>query len=252
MADDPALERVRAAIRRLDGPQTMVELRRCEARLAADPWYQAITEYVLRRLWRPAPDGRTNEGGAETRARLAVGPLQQVLRWLLREEIDAARRLFVEGRFAETRQVCERAARIDGQCAALALLRSMAMARGAPDHWSTLLEARRWLTVAATDPALQAECRVTADSIDSALGRRERAEVTRLSESYTGIWRVYDRRTLYYYEAVNMRASLVTLGGKVSRARQKCRPGTTSARSLDALARAVTEDIAMLRGLLRI
>lgn len=243
VADVPALERLRLAIRKLDGPQSIAELRCCQARLAADAWFQTIAEYVLRRLWQPAPDGRTD---AEGPAQLAVGPLQQVLGWLLREEIDMATRLFRAGRFAEARRVCEHGARIDGQCARLALLRGLAMARDAPEHWSTLLEARRWLTVAATDPALQEPCRVAADRLDDALGRRERAEVNRLTESYAGIWRVYDRRTLHYVEAVNLRASLVTLGGKIERARKKCRPGAPATKSLEALARAVTRDIAML------
>jgi hypothetical protein len=245
VADGSALERLRIAIRDLDGPRTIAELRCCQAGLATDAWFQTIAEYALRRLRQPA-DGHADAGGTERPAQLAAGPLQQVLGWLLREEVDTATRLFRAGRFAETRRVCERGARIDGRCARLALLRGLAMARDAPEHWSTLLEARRWLTVAATDPALREQCRVGADRLDDALGRRERAEVNRLNDSYTGIWRVYDRPRLHHVEAVNLRASLVTLGGKVERARGKCRPGTPAARSLESLARAVTGDIAML------
>ncbi|MFI5910063.1 hypothetical protein [Dactylosporangium sp. NPDC051541] len=243
MTDAAALERLRAAIRRLDGPRTAFELDRCEAVLATDAWYRSVAEYARRRLWQP-------EGGPGGDGGLAVGPLQRVLRWLLREEIELATRLFADGRFAETRQVCERAARIDGHCAPLALLRGMAMVREHPDRWATLIEARRWLTVAATDPALEAECRRAAEWLDEALERRERAEVTSLTENYTGIRKVYNRTTLYYVEAVNMRASLVALGGKAERARKKVRPGTPAARSLDALIRAITSDIAMLRAAL--
>jgi hypothetical protein len=243
VVDVLALERLRRAIRTLDGPQTVAELGCCQALMPADAWVQTITEYVLRRLRQPPPGGRAD---AAAPAQLAVGPLQQVLGWLLHEEIETAARLFRAGRFAEARRVCEDGARIDGRCARLALLRGLAMARDAPDHWSTLLEARRWLTVAATDPALQDQCRVAADLIDDALGRRERTEVNRLNESYTAVWRVYDRRTLYYVEAVNLRASLATLGGTIGRARKRCRPGASAAKSLESLARAVTRDIAML------
>ncbi|GAA3288230.1 hypothetical protein GCM10020218_053520 [Dactylosporangium vinaceum] len=242
MAGDPALERVRAAIRRLDAPRTLAELARAEPRLGADPWYRTVADYVQRRLWQPASEPAPGS--------LAVGSLQQVLRWLLAEEIAAAAGLFAEGRYADTRRVCERAARIDGQCAQLALLRGMAMAADAPKDWATLIEARRWLTVAATDPALQDECRRAAEHLDAALDRRERTEVTRLAEGYAAIRRVYDRTTLYYVEAVNMRASLVALGGKVDRARRRCRPGRPGARSLDALARTITSDLAVLRAAL--
>jgi hypothetical protein len=252
MADDPALERLRAAIRRLDGPQTMAELGRCKARPPADARYQSIADYALRRLWRPAPGRATDAAGADPDTGLAVGPLQQVLQWLLREEIEEATRLFVEGHFAETRRVCEQAARIDGHCARLALLRAMAMARDAPNDWLTLLDARRWLTVAATDHALQDECRRTADRLDDALSHQEQAELKRLTENYNGIRRVYARPALYYTEVVNMRASLIALRGRIDHARKLCRPSTTAARSLDALARAVTSDLASLRAMLRI
>jgi hypothetical protein len=238
---DPALERVRAAIRRLDGELTVTELRRCRSRLAADPWYQTVDDYVARRLWRVGP-GRQPDA-------LAVGTLQQLLRWLLREEIDQAARLFLQGRFADTRRVCERAARIDGHCAELALLRCMAMVRDEPDSWTTLREARRWLTVAATDPTLAEQCRLAAEALDTLLDRHERVEIGRLTEQYAAIRRVYDR-PLYRLEMQNMRASLVKLGGEIRRTRPRCRPGGLAARSLEALRRAVTSDIAELRRLL--
>jgi hypothetical protein len=245
---DPALERVRAAIRRLDGELTVAELRRCQPRLAADPWYQTVAEYVARRLWQPGPGPH---GRPDPVTGLAVGPLQQVLRWLLREEIEQATRLFLQGRFAETRRVCEHAARVDGHCAELALLRCMAMVREEPDRWPTLLEARRWLTVAATDPTLQEQCRQAAEALDDLLARRERDELERLTEQYVTLRRVYNR-PLYRVEMQNMRASMVNLGGEIRRALDQCRPGTLTARSLEALGQAVSTDIAELRRLLRL
>jgi hypothetical protein len=242
-SDDRALERIRSGLRRRDAGQTVAALSRCDATLANDPWYQTVRGYALDRLGQPAQDPPLDADPA-ARSALGLRSLQHVLQWLLREEFDAANRLLREGRFDETLQECVNAARIDGRYAELAWIRAVAILGAGADSWSALVEARRWLTVAATDPALLAKCQLTAEKIGSAQRCLEQAQVNRLTTRYNGIVRAYDRPVIYQVEAVNMRASLIALKADVARARKECRAGTPSAKSLSALADTIAALIA--------
>jgi hypothetical protein len=238
-SDDRALELLRSGLRRRDVAQTVAALRQCDATLANDAWYRTVREYALNRLGQSA-----REPDSAARSAPGLGSLQQVLQWLLREEFETASRWLRAARFDEALQECHKAARIDGRHAQLAWIRAVAILGDEAPRRSKLVEARRWLTVAATDPALHAQCQLIAKKIDRVQRRIEESQVNGLINRYNGIVRAYDRPTIYQVEAVNMRASLVALKTDVARARKECRAGTPSATSLAELADAISARIA--------
>jgi hypothetical protein len=242
MVDEGPLEELRSALRRRDARRTVAKLRLCDVQLAGDAWYLSIRTYVMERLRRSAAPSTAVSGSA-----LVMGDLQKILRWLLREEADLGRQLVRAQRYTEALQACKTAARIDGRCARIALTRAVALSGAHPNSRPTLVEALRWVTVAATDSTLHDECDLLARQIDTSIGRLELAEANQLVTRYNGIIRAYNRPVLYRVEAANMRASMATLGADVIRARRGCRSGTPAARALTSLANAIADIQAQLR-----
>ncbi|MFL6074420.1 MAG: hypothetical protein ACJ73S_13585 [Mycobacteriales bacterium] len=246
------LEEVRTCLRRGDSTGAVRILRRYEPMSQGDAFYAAVLAYA-------SPDRSPD-----------VFRLEEVLRWLAREELDAAERSIQAGRYEEALEACRRAHRVvpRGALAALRFAQAIVgVVRERPPDQKTLRaylrDARRWAAIAADDPSLHAEYVPLATEIDTYLGRveerlhgpgpvarpdaddelrRERYladEVDKLFNRYNDLVRRYVGRPLEPYELDSMHSSFASLGADVRHLRNQHTSDSWVGRRLANLARAI-------------
>lgn len=252
------LAEVRACLRRGDPTGAVRILRRYEPMSQGDGFYAAVLAY--------ATPGRSPE----------VFQLEPVLRWLAREELDAAEWALRDSRYEEALDACRRAHRVDprGALAALRFAQAIVgLVRERPPDPRTLraylTDARRWADVAGDDPSLHAEHQPLAAEIDTYLRQVEERldgdgriaanwqvaradadeelrlerylveEVEKLFGRYNDLVRRYVGRPLYPYELDTMTASFASLGADVRYLRNQHTPDSWVGRRLAHLARAI-------------
>jgi len=185
---------------------------------------------------------------------LPAGDREEVLAWLLRDELDEAAAALGHGDHARARAATERADAIDGRCLLAALLGAEAAYRGAvADPTRSGIALRPVLADLRRAGELlrrldeSAEFRRRAEPLRARIGPLTRHVAARLRAHrareligrHDALVSTYAGRPISAFEASNARRSLAPLGEDVAKLRRQCPPGSPEALALAELAGAI-------------
>jgi hypothetical protein len=181
--------------------------------------------------------------------------LEEVLGWLLREELDEAAAALERREHGPARAAVARANAIDGRALRAAYLEAAALYGGLRPAGAEA-DLRR-AAVLAERAAASGELRERAARLRTAIGAAARAveaagrvrRAEALLGRYQALVATYTGRPVTMFEASNARRSLASLGTDVTRLRQQCPAGSPEGRLLARLAAAITGLQQQLRGI---
>ncbi|GAB2845696.1 tetratricopeptide repeat protein [Lentzea nigeriaca] len=228
----PQVERARQSLR-VGRPKVAIEqLAECAEALEAEPRYARLWSYAHERYaksskipfvgWR-----RTKRANV---APLDVDGLQDVLSWVLREELQDALNAFYAGDFETASRRCTRAAAIDQRCAVVAYVHASAETISADIaleriDLNTLAVAEGHLATAeeivqrmAADPEFVEQRRNLGAKITA-----ERAEVAKLTRFVSSVTRFNDLMARYEHRRITTHNELYSVRGELISIRSTAR-----------------------------
>lgn len=259
----PQVERARQSLRTGQPKAAIEQLAGCAEALEAEPRYGRLWSYAHERYAKSSKIpfvGRRRTKRANV-APLDVDGLQDVLSWVLGEELGAALNAFHQGDFQTASNYCARAGAIDQRCAVVAYVHASAETISADIaleriDLNTLSIAEQHLATAdkivqrmAADPELVEQRRNLAAKIAA-----ERADVARLTRFVSCVTRFNDlmaryehRRITTYNELHSVRGELISIRATARVAVREHEADTHAGRTLRQVLDAVDAVLRQLR-----